>query len=130
MVVPGNREVTLVLDPLITVSFPDEIGEYTGDTHAAVTIVTAILNGVDVASEFTAESASTWSYRPSNLSNGEYTFEVVGRVDAGNIHSPIIRVFGMLAPPATATLVPTETPTPPSTLEPTVATEATPTSVS
>ena len=126
VVVPGNREVAIVPNPLITVSFADELGEYTGDTHAGVTIVIAKLDGVDVASEFTAESASTWSYRPSYLSNGEHTFEVVGRDDAGNTHSPIVRVFGVLAPPATATPVPTATPTPAPTLEPATATQPAP----
>ncbi len=127
VVVPGNREIAIVRNPLITVSFADELGEYAGDTHAGVTIVTAKLDGVDVVQGFTAESASTWSYRPSNLSNGEHTFEVVGRDDAGNTHSPIIRVFSVLAPPATATPVPTETPTPAPTLEPVATTGPAPT---
>lgn len=126
MVVPGNREVAVVSNPLITVSFADEIGEYTGDTHAGVTIISAKLDGVDVASRFTAESSSTWSYRPSDLANGEHTFEVVGRDDAGNTHSPVVRVFSVLAPPATATPVPTETPVAAPTVEPTVATQAAP----
>ena len=126
IVVPGNREVSIVADPLITVSFADELGEYTGDTHSGVTIITARLDGVDVASKFTAESASTWSYRPSFLSNGDHTFEVVGRDDAGNTHSPIVRVFSVLAPAATPTPIPTETPTPAPTVEPTAVTQSAP----
>jgi hypothetical protein len=127
VVVPGNREVAIVSNPLISVSFADELGEYAGDTHAGVTIVTAKLDGVDVTSGFTAESASTWSYRPRDMPNGEHTFEVVGRDDAGNTHSPIFRVFSVLAPPPTATPVPTETPTPAPTLEPAATSEADPT---
>ncbi len=127
VVVPGNRETAIVQNPLITVSFTHELGEYAGDTHAAVTIVTAKLDDVDVVQGFTAESASTWSYRPSNLANGEHIFEVVGRDNAGNTHSPIIRVFSVLAPPATATPVPTETPTPAPTLEPPATTGPAPT---
>jgi len=117
IVVPGNREVALVSNPLITVSFADEIGEYSGDTHAGVTIISAKLDGADITSGFTAESASTWSYRPSNLKNDFHTLEVVGRDDAGNTHSPIVRVFSVAAPAPTATPVPTETPTPAPTID-------------
>lgn len=118
IVLPSNREVIIIPDPLITVSFTDELGEYSGDTHAGVTIISATLDGVDVTAEFSAESASTWSYRPAFLSNSEHTFEVVGRDDAGNTHSPIIRVFSVDAPEPTATPIPTATPTPAPTLEP------------
>jgi hypothetical protein len=117
IIVPGDREVSIVPRPLITVSFAEEIGEYSGDTHAGVTIISAKLDGVDVTSGFTAESASTWSYRPGDLKNTQHTLEVVGRDDAGNTHSPIVRVFSVLAPEATATPVPTETPIPTPTVE-------------
>ncbi len=129
VIVPGNREVLIVSNPLITVSFPDELGEYTGDTHPGVTIVLAKLDGVDVVSGFTAESSSTWSFRPQNLSNGEHTFEVIGRDDAGNIHTSVVRVFNVLAPAATATPVPTETPTPAPTLVPAATSVPDPTSI-
>ncbi len=92
--------------------FAEEIGEYSGDTHAGVTIISGILDGNDVIADFTAESASTWSYRPSDLTNTEHTLEVVGRDDEGNTHSPIVRVFSVDAPEPTATPVPTDTPTP------------------
>jgi hypothetical protein len=117
LVVPGDREVSLVSNPLITVSFADEIGEYLGDTHSGVTIINAKLDGADITSGFTSESATTWSYRPSELTNASHTLEVVGRDDAGNTHSPIVRVFNVDAPPPTATPVPTETPTPTPTVE-------------
>ena len=110
VVVPGDREISLVPRPLITVSYATEIGEYSGDTHPGVTIISAKLDGVDVTSEFTAASASRWSFRPGDLMNEEHTLEVVGRDDAGNVHSPIVRVFSVDAPPATPTPVPTETP--------------------
>ena len=116
-VLPGDREVAIVSNPLITVSYADEIGEYSGDTHAGVTIISAKLDGVDVTSGFTAESATTWSYRPSFLSNDEHRFEVVGRDDAGNIHGAIVRSFSVNAPEPTATPVPTETPTPVPTID-------------
>ena len=117
IIVPGDREVSLVSNPLITVSFAEEIGEYSGDTHAGVTIINAKLDGQNITAGFTAESATTWSFRPAELANGDYTFEVVGRDDAGNTHSPVVRVFSVLAPPPTATPVPTETPTPTPTVE-------------
>lgn len=117
LVVPGDREVSIVSNPLITVSFADEIGEYAGDTHPGVTIIRAKLDGVDVTANFTAESASTWSYRPSNLENGQHTFEVLGRDDAGNVHSAIVRVFSVDAPEPTATPIPTETPVPTPTVD-------------
>jgi len=117
IVVPGDREVSLVSSPLITVSFAEEIGEYSGDTHAGVTIINAKLDGKDITAGFTAESAMTWSFRPSKLANANHTLEVVGRDDAGNTHSQVTRVFSVLAPPATATPVPTEIPTPTPTVE-------------
>ena len=117
IVLPGDREVSLVPNPLITVSFVDEIGEYSGDTHSGVTIINAKLDGQDITSGFTAESATTWTFRPSKLNNANHTLEVVGRDDAGNTHSPVVRVFSVLVPPATATPVPTETPTPTPTVE-------------
>ena len=117
IVVPGDREVSLVSNPLITVSFAREIGEYSGDTYAGVTIINAKFDGQDITAGFTVESATTWSFRPSELSNAEYKLEVVGRDDAGNTHSPIVRVFSVLAPSATATPVPTEIPTPTPTVE-------------
>jgi len=117
IVVPGNREVSLVSSPLITVSFAEEIGEYSGDRHSGVTIINAKLDGQDITAGFTAESATTWSFRPTGLANADHTLEVVGRDDAGNTHSPVIRVFSVLAPPATATPVPTEIPTATPTVE-------------
>ncbi|MEE8045412.1 MAG: hypothetical protein V3T49_01085, partial [Dehalococcoidia bacterium] len=129
IVVPGDREVSIVSRPLLTVSFADEIGEYSGDTHPGVTIVNATLDGQDVTSGFTAESASTWSYRPSDLTNATHTLEVVGRDDAGNTHSPIVRVFSVDAPAPTATPVPTETPTPLPTIDALPTVEGVPTDV-
>jgi hypothetical protein len=116
VVVPGDREISIVSRPLITVSFADEIGEYSGDSHPGVTIISAKLDGVDVTSEFTAESASTWSYRPGDLENDEHVLEILGRDDAGNTHSPIVRVFSVDAPVPTPTPVPTETPIPTATV--------------
>ena len=115
-VVPGDREVSLVSRPLITVSYATEIGEYSGDSHAGVTIISAKLDGVDVTANFTAESASTWSYRPADLKNTEHTLEIVGRDDAGNVHGALVRVFSVNAPEPTPTPVPTETPLPTATV--------------
>jgi hypothetical protein len=129
VVVPGNREISIVPRPLITVSYADEIGEYSGDTHAGVTIISAKLDGVDVTSGFTAESASTWSYRPPDLKNAEHTLEVIGRDDAGNVHGPLVRTFSVNAPEPTATPVPTETPIPTPTVEIPPTVEAAPTEV-
>lgn len=117
VVVPGDREISIVPQPLITVSYADEIGEYAGDTHAGVTIISAKLDGVDVTSGFTAESASTWSYRPSDLDNTEHTLEIVGRDNAGNVHSALVRRFSVNAPAPTPTPIPTETPIPAPTVE-------------
>jgi hypothetical protein len=114
---------------LITVSFADEIVEYSGDFHAAVTIIRAKLDGVEVTSGFTAESASTWSYRPADLDNDEHTLEVLGRDDAGNTHSPIVRVFSVDAPAPTPTPIPTETPTPAPTIDIPPTVEVAPTEV-
>lgn len=115
-VVPGDRETSLVSRPLITVSYATEIGEYSGDSHASVTIISAKLDGVDVTAGFTAESASTWSYRPDVLSNSEHILEIIGRDDAGNIHGAVVRVFSVNAPDPTPTPVPTETPIPTATV--------------
>ncbi len=117
VVVPGDREVSTVSRPLITVSFAKEIGEYAGDTHPGVTIISALLDGIDVTSGFTAESASTWSYRPEALENTIHTLEVIGRDDAGNIHGAVVRVFSVDAPDPTPTPVPTEIPIPAPTVE-------------
>lgn len=117
VVVPGDREISIVPRPLITVSYADEIGEYSGDTHAGVTIISAKLDGEDVTSGFTAESASSWSYRPPDLENTEHTLEVIGRDDAGNVHGALVRTFSVNAPEPTATPVPTETPVPTPTVE-------------
>ncbi len=127
VVVPGDREISIVSRPLITVSFADEIGEYSGDSHAAVTIIRAKLDGVDVTSGFTAESASTWSYRPADLDNDEHTLEVLGRDDAGNTHNPIVRVFSVDAPAPTPTPIPTETPIPTATVDVPLTVEVAPT---
>ncbi len=112
VVLPGDREVAKVSNPLITISYPDEIGEYAGDTHSGVTITKAILDGVDVTANFTSESSSTWTFRPVNLENGEHILEVAARDDAGNTHTPVVRVFTVDAPLPTPTPVPTESPTP------------------
>jgi hypothetical protein len=110
IVLPGDREVSIVPRPMITVSFAAEIGEYSGDTHSGVTIISAKLDGQDVTSEFMPSSAATWSYQPGDLSNTEHTLEITGRDDAGNTSNPVFRVFNVDAPPPTATPVPTETP--------------------
>jgi len=47
-----------------------------------------------------------------NLDNGEHILEVAARDDAGNTHTPVVRVFTVDAPLPTPTPVPTETPTP------------------
>jgi hypothetical protein len=117
VLVPGNREISIVPRPMITVSFAAEIGEYSGDTHSGVTIISAILDGQNVTSGFTPDSASTWSYQPPDLSNTEHTLKIIGRDDAGNTSSPVFRVFSVDAPPPTATPAPTETPTPVPTVE-------------
>ena len=129
VIVPGEREIALVPRPLITVSFADEIGEYAGDTHAGVTIISAKLNGDDITSQFSAESASTWSYRPGDLINTEHVLVILGRDDAGNTHSPITRVFSVDAPEPTPTPIPTETPTPAPTVEVPEAVDPAPTEV-
>jgi len=128
IVVPGDRETSIVARPLITVSFADEIGEYSGDTHAGVTIINAKLDGVDITSGFTAESASTWSYRPADLTNTEHILEVLGRDDAGNTHNPIVRVFNVDAPTPTPTPEPTPTVEVPPTVVPSSTAEAAPAS--
>ena len=112
VVLPGDREVAKVSNPLITISYPDEIGEYAGDAHSGVTITRTILDGVDVTANFTSESSSTWTFRPVNLDNGEHILEVAARDDAGNTHTPVVRLFTVDAPLPTPTPVPTETPTP------------------
>jgi hypothetical protein len=127
VIVPGDREISLVPRPLITVSFADEIGEYSGDTHAGVTIISAKLDGIDVTSRFTAESASTWSYRPDDLENKQHTLEVVGRDDAGNTHGAIVRTFSVDAPAPTPTPVPTATSVPTATAIPAPTAVVTPT---
>ncbi len=129
VVLPGDREIAIVPNPLITVSFAEEIGEYSGDSHAGVTIISAKLDGEDVTSGFTAESATTWSYRPAFLSNDDHIFEVIGRDDAGNTHGAIVRSFSVNAPEPTATPVPTETPTPLPTVDITPVVEAAPTEI-
>ena len=87
------------------------------------------LDGTDVTSGFTAESATTWSYRPAFLSNDDHIFEVIGRDDAGNTHGAIVRSFSVNAPEPTATPVPTETPTPLPTVDITPVVEVAPTEV-
>ena len=69
----------------------DETDEIMGDdldTHAGITIVSATLNGDDIADALQSNSAgNVFLYRaPAGLEVGEHTLEIIAMDDAGNRH--------------------------------------------
>ncbi len=123
-VISPVQGVTLVSNvAAITVSYLTERAEYTGDTHHAVTLVSASLNGNDIIEKFSyAPATGTFTYAHA-LSQGPHTLVIQGRDDANNIHAPVTVQFTVVAPTPTPTMTSTPTLTP----VPTATSTATPT---
>ena len=74
-------------DPNDTTTFNKRVGDDL-DTHAGVTILSAILDGVDISDSLQANEASNvFVYKASGLAIGDHKLEVVAEDAAGNRHS-------------------------------------------
>ena len=112
VIVPGQGDIATSSNPVIVVTYADEPGEYAGDSHGSVTIISAKLDGFDVTPLLKSATSTSWIYQPSFLSHGEHDFSVQARDDAGNIHGVRLVRFTVDAPPPTAVPTPQATPVP------------------
>jgi hypothetical protein len=104
-------------NPLITVSYAEEAGEYEGDSYETVTVIMARLDGVDVLASLRHPTSAVWTYQTPQLAPGDHTFTVQARDEAGNIHLPLVVRFSIVRVPPTPR--PAATPTPRPTAVPT-----------
>ncbi len=94
---PGAQDEFSIDDPnaFITIDFSAEGDEYDAqtngndlDTHASVTIVSAMLDGVDIIDDLQAnESSNVFLFRAAGLDLGKHEIEVTAMDEAGNKHA-------------------------------------------
>ena len=83
---------------LIDINWSSEGTEYTGDSHAGVTLTKGRLDGADILGLVRTADDGRWTIPISNIAPGAHTLVISGRDDAGNTLDDLPTGFTVVAP--------------------------------
>ena len=92
---PGVQDEFSTEDPsaFISIDYSGEASEYYQDTHGMVTIVSAMLDDMDITDDLQSNQAgNVFQYRATGLAHGEHTLSVTAMDEAGNTQPSVAEV--------------------------------------